>query len=76
VTLTLLGKGAMPEDHPLNLRMMGMHGEAASNYAIQDADLLIALGMRFDDRVTGNLKTYRTRAKSTLKLTHPRSTKM
>jgi acetolactate synthase-1/2/3 large subunit len=58
VTLTLLGKGAMPEDHPLNLRMMGMHGEAASNYAIQEADLLIALGMRFDDRVTGNLKTY------------------
>jgi acetolactate synthase-1/2/3 large subunit len=58
VTMTLLGKGAMPEDHPLNLRMMGMHGEAASNYAIQEADLLIALGMRFDDRVTGNLKTY------------------
>jgi acetolactate synthase-1/2/3 large subunit len=58
VTLTLLGKGAMPENHPLNLRMMGMHGEAASNYAIQEADLLIALGMRFDDRVTGNLKTY------------------
>jgi acetolactate synthase I/II/III large subunit len=63
VTLTLLGKGAMPEDHPLNLRMMGMHGEAASNYAIQDADLLIALGMRFDDRVTGNLKTYALNAR-------------
>ncbi len=58
VTLTLLGKGAMPEDHPLVMGMMGMHGEAASNHAIQEADLLIALGMRFDDRVTGNLKTY------------------
>jgi acetolactate synthase I/II/III large subunit len=63
VTLTLLGKGAMPEDHPLCLRMMGMHGEAASNNAIQEADLLIALGMRFDDRVTGNLKTYAPHAK-------------
>jgi acetolactate synthase-1/2/3 large subunit len=63
VTLTLLGKGAMPEDHPLTVGMMGMHGEAASNHAIQQADLLIALGMRFDDRVTGNLKTYATKAK-------------
>jgi acetolactate synthase-1/2/3 large subunit len=61
--MTLLGKGGMPEDHPLNLRMMGMHGEAASNYAIQEADLLIALGMRFDDRVTGNLKTYALNAR-------------
>ncbi len=58
VTLTLLGKGAMPENHPLVVGMMGMHGEAACNHAIQEADLLIALGMRFDDRVTGNLKTY------------------
>jgi len=63
VTLTLLGKGAMPEDHPLTIGMMGMHGEAASNHAIQQADLLIALGMRFDDRVTGNLKTYARNAK-------------
>ncbi|MCC6804793.1 MAG: biosynthetic-type acetolactate synthase large subunit [Anaerolineae bacterium] len=63
VSLTLLGKGAMPEDHPLTIGMMGMHGEAASNYAIQEADLLIALGMRFDDRVTGNLKTYATNAR-------------
>jgi acetolactate synthase-1/2/3 large subunit len=63
VALTLLGKGAMPEDHPLVLGMMGMHGEAACNRAIQDADLLIALGMRFDDRVTGNLKTYAKNAK-------------
>ncbi len=58
VTLTLLGKGALPEQHPLCIGMMGMHGHAASNHAIQEADLLIALGMRFDDRVTGNLKTY------------------
>lgn len=58
VALTLLGKGAIPEGHPLVIGMMGMHGEAACNHAIQEADLLIALGMRFDDRVTGNLKTY------------------
>jgi len=63
VTLTLLGKGNMPEDHPLVIGMMGMHGEASSNLAIQEADLLIALGMRFDDRVTGNLKTYAVNAK-------------
>ena len=58
VALTLLGKGAIPEDHPLCLGMMGMHGHASANHAIQEADLLIACGMRFDDRVTGNLKTY------------------
>lgn len=63
VALTLLGKGAMPEDHPMVLGMMGMHGQAACNYAIQEADLLIALGMRFDDRVTGNLKTYAPNAR-------------
>lgn len=63
VTLTLLGKGSMPEDHPLSLGMMGMHGQAACNHAIQEADLLIALGMRFDDRVTGNLKTYAVNAR-------------
>src|SRR5690606_7783003 len=63
VALTLLGKGGMPENHPLVLGMMGMHGQAASNFAIQQADLLIALGMRFDDRVTGNLKTYAMNAK-------------
>jgi acetolactate synthase-1/2/3 large subunit len=63
IALTLLGKGAIPEDHPLVIGMMGMHGEAASNLAIQEADLLIALGMRFDDRVTGNVKTYALNAK-------------
>src|SRR5512142_1212057 len=61
--LTLLGIGAFPASHPLNLGMMGMHGEAWVNQTIQDADLLIALGMRFDDRVTGNLKTYAPGAK-------------
>jgi len=63
VALTLLGLGAFPASHPLNLGMMGMHGEAWVNHTIQDADLLIALGMRFDDRVTGNLKTYAPNAK-------------
>jgi acetolactate synthase-1/2/3 large subunit len=63
VTTTLLGIGVLSEDHPQNLRMMGMHGEAYVNQAIAGADLLIALGMRFDDRVTGNLKTYAKNAK-------------
>ncbi|MGA1998779.1 MAG: biosynthetic-type acetolactate synthase large subunit [Terriglobales bacterium] len=63
VAMTLLGIGAFPASHPLNLGMMGMHGEAWVNTAIQEADLLIALGMRFDDRVTGTLKTYAPNAK-------------
>ena len=63
VAMTLLGIGCFPASHPLNLGMMGMHGEAWVNTAIQEADLLIALGMRFDDRVTGNLKTYAPNAK-------------
>ncbi|HEX2464432.1 MAG TPA: biosynthetic-type acetolactate synthase large subunit [Thermoanaerobaculia bacterium] len=58
IALTLLGKGAISEHHPLCLGMMGMHGEAYTNNAIQEADLLLAFGMRFDDRVTGNLATY------------------
>ena len=58
---TLLGIGALPASHPLNLGMMGMHGEAWVNHAIQEADLLLALGMRFDDRVTGNLRSYAPR---------------
>lgn len=58
IATTLLGIGSIPESHPLSLRMMGMHGEAWANQAIQNADLLIALGMRFDDRVTGNLAAY------------------
>src|SRR6202049_4666536 len=63
VAMTLLGIGCFPASHPLNLGMMGMHGEAWVNTAIQEADLLLALGMRFDDRVTGNLKTYAPMAK-------------
>ncbi len=63
VACTLLGLGGFPATHPLSLGMMGMHGEAWVNNAIQEADLLIALGMRFDDRVTGNLKTYAVKAK-------------
>ena len=63
VALTLLGLGGFPAQHPRSLGMMGMHGEAWVNHAIQEADLLIAAGMRFDDRVTGNLKTYAPNAK-------------
>ncbi len=63
VTTTLLGTGGFPDSHPLNMGMMGMHGSAWSNHAIQEADLLIACGMRFDDRVTGNIKTYSPNSK-------------
>lgn len=63
IAQTLLGKGSVPEDHPLVMGWMGMHGDAACNHAIQESDLLIALGMRFDDRVTGNLKTYSPNSK-------------
>ena len=63
VALTLLGLGGFPRSHPLCLGMMGMHGEAFANKAIQEADLLLAFGMRFDDRVTGNLKTYAPKSK-------------
>ena len=62
VAMTLLGIGAFPASHPLNLGMMGMHGEAWVNNAIQEADLVLAMGMRFDDRVTGNLKTFAANA--------------
>jgi acetolactate synthase I/II/III large subunit len=63
VACTLLGLGGFPTTHPRALGMMGMHGEAWVNTAIQEADLIIALGMRFDDRVTGNVKTYAPHAK-------------
>jgi len=63
VAMTLLGIGCFPASDPLNLGMMGMHGEAWVNNAIQEADLLIAVGMRFDDRVTGDLRTYARNAK-------------
>jgi acetolactate synthase-1/2/3 large subunit len=63
IAMTLLGLGGVPASHRLNLGMMGMHGEAWVNHAIQEADLLMAFGMRFDDRVTGNTKTYAPNAK-------------
>ena len=63
VASTLLGLGGFPASHPLSLGMMGMHGEAWVNQAIQQSDLLIACGMRFDDRVTGSLATYAVNAK-------------
>jgi acetolactate synthase-1/2/3 large subunit len=63
VALTLLGLGGFPASHELNLGMMGMHGESWVNNAIQEADLLIACGMRFDDRVTGTISTYAPNAK-------------
>jgi len=63
VASTLLGLGGFPATHPLAMGMMGMHGEAWVNQAIQEADLLVALGMRFDDRVTGKLESYAQRAR-------------
>jgi acetolactate synthase-1/2/3 large subunit len=63
VALTLLGLGGFPASHPLNMGMMGMHGEAWVNHAIQEADLLIACGMRFDDRVIGSPATYSLKSK-------------
>ena len=60
---TLLGLSALPSDHPLNKGMLGMHGNLGPNVMTNQCDLLIAIGMRFDDRVTGNLKTYAKQAK-------------
>ena len=62
VAFTLHGLSAFPVDHPLSLGMVGMHGTVESNRALLSADLIIALGMRFDDRVTGNLATFATEA--------------
>ncbi|MBI3998954.1 MAG: biosynthetic-type acetolactate synthase large subunit [Armatimonadetes bacterium] len=63
VALTLMGKGAMDETHPLCLSMLGMHGSVYANYAINDADVILAVGVRFDDRVTGRLKDFAPRAR-------------
>ena len=63
VAMTLLGIGTFPATDPLNLGMMGMHGEAWVNRAVQESDLIVAVGMRFDDRVTGDLRTYATSAR-------------
>jgi acetolactate synthase-1/2/3 large subunit len=58
IATTLQGLGAVPSDHYLNLGMLGMHGTVYSNYAINEADLLLAFGVRFDDRVTGKLSEF------------------
>jgi acetolactate synthase-1/2/3 large subunit len=63
VTMTVMGLGLYPADGPLSLDMLGMHGSAYANYAVRDCDLLIALGVRFDDRVTGNLASFAKNAK-------------
>ena len=60
---TLLGLSALPTDHPLNKGMLGMHGNLGPNINTNKCDVLIAVGMRFDDRVTGNLATYAKQAK-------------
>lgn len=60
---TILGLSAMRSDHPLNCGMLGMHGNIAPNLKTNECDVLIAIGMRFDDRVTGDLKTYAKQAK-------------
>lgn len=62
-TTTLLGKGAIDETHPLSMGMLGMHGTAYANHAVNNSDLLIAVGARFDDRVTGNVDKFATGAK-------------
>jgi acetolactate synthase-1/2/3 large subunit len=63
VTTTLMGLGAFPGDHPLWLGMLGMHGTFAANMAIDNCDLLLSIGARFDDRVTGKLSSFASRAK-------------
>ncbi len=63
VTTTLMGIGCFPEDHQLSLGMLGMHGTKYANYAIQESDLILAIGARFDDRVTGKISSFAPRAK-------------
>jgi acetolactate synthase-1/2/3 large subunit len=63
VVATLMGKGCFPEDHHLSVGMPGMHGAKYTNYAITETDLLIAVGVRFDDRVTGKLSSFASKAK-------------
>lgn len=62
-TFTLMGIGSFPGDHPLSLGMLGMHGTVYANYAVNEADLLIAVGARFDDRVTGDVSKFAPHAK-------------
>ena len=63
ITMTVMGLGLYPNDGPLSLDMLGMHGSAYANYAVRDCDLLIALGVRFDDRVTGKKEAFAQNAK-------------
>ncbi|MFZ5996207.1 MAG: biosynthetic-type acetolactate synthase large subunit [Nitrospirota bacterium] len=63
VTMTLMGLGSFPGTHPLSLGMLGMHGTYYANKSVQDSDLLIAIGMRFDDRVTGKIEGFAPHAK-------------
>jgi len=63
VTTTLMALGAFPEDDPLSLKMLGMHGARYANYAIMEADLIIAVGARFDDRITGKVSEFAPKAK-------------
>jgi len=63
VTMTIMGKGAFPETDPLALLMPGMHGTAYANHALNEADVILAVGVRFDDRVTGKLDTFAPKAR-------------
>lgn len=63
VTMTLMGLGGFPGNHPLSLGMLGMHGTYRANMAVQESDLLIAIGSRFDDRVTGKIESFAPQAK-------------
>ena len=63
VTMTLMGLGSFPGNHPLSLGMLGMHGTYWANMAVMEADLLIAVGSRFDDRVTGKIEAFAPQAK-------------
>jgi len=63
VTTTLMGTGAFPDDHSLALHMLGMHGTRYANYAVQESDLIVAIGARFDDRVTGKMGSFAPEAK-------------
>ena len=63
ITTTVLGLGIFPETHPSSLRMLGMHGTHYANYSVQNSDLLIAIGARFDDRVTGKIDMFAPHAK-------------
>jgi len=63
VTTTLMGKGCFPEDHPLAMGMVGMHGRKVANLMISESDVLFAIGVRFSDRVTANVEYFAPHAK-------------